>query len=77
MENRQNSEIHATLCKILYKEEEAFAQKKFELQLTKYLQRCEKDIRPIIQTDYSRTANVGLTSQTHQFGSKNGVQSTV
>jgi len=33
MENRQNSEIHATLCKILYKEEEAFAQKKFELQL--------------------------------------------
>lgn len=48
MENRQNSEIHATLCKILYKEEEAFAQKKFELQLTKYLQRCEKDIRPIV-----------------------------
>lgn len=50
MENRQNSDIHATLCKILYKEEEAFAQKKFELQLTKYLQRCEKDIRSIIQT---------------------------
>lgn len=62
-------------CKILYKEEEAFAQKKFELQLTKCLQGVKR--YKIHHPDYSHAANVELTSQTHQFGSKNGVQSAV